>query len=129
MTPELIFTILTSPAIGSIVSTLIGYIGACQTRAHEHERQIRELAVRVAIDNWRDSCKWAVDNGMKYIQPLDAYLLHAMEFVKAMDGSIRDEDGIRAFLKKSYTMNDAACEEMDKYNKRIRTEPAQNKVG
>lgn len=104
-------------AVGSGVTGVFGFITIQLQRRSEERRQIRELAVRAAIENWTRDFELAKLRGGALLQPLDIYLVHAMHLVAALDGSLKTTEEIRAHLRQTLAMTDIAKEEIDKYNK------------
>jgi hypothetical protein len=89
------------------------------TRRSEERRQIRELAVKAAIENWsRDFEISKLKGGGTLLQPLDLYLVHAMHLVAALDGSLKTPEEIRAHLRQTYAITSEAKKEITDYNAR-----------
>jgi hypothetical protein len=95
--------------IGVIVSNIL-------QRNLDERRQIRELAVQVATENWKHHAeigKSRAETGAQVVLiPLDVYLVHAMSLVRALDGSVRTPEDVTALLKESFAMSRAATKEI-----------------
>ena len=114
---------LTGGAIGSGITGVFALITIWMQRRSEERRQIRELAVKAAIENWsRDFELSKLRGGGALLQPLDLYLVHAMHLVAALDGRLKTPDEIRSYLRETYAATGAAREEIDDYNKRRKTD-------
>lgn len=103
--------------IGAIVAGGVSALNAWLIRRSEERRQIRELAVRAAIEEWTKHIEIAEGHRAK-IPPLDLYLIHAMYFVQALDGSLRTKEEIRNHLRKVHSITDAAGQEIEDYSKK-----------
>jgi len=120
MQPNLTLLVLIAGAVGGAASAIIG---GCFTlwnnwdaRQSEERRQIRELAVKVATENWRHQTEigkeWAQAGAQVTLSSLDVYLIHAMSLVKALDGSVRTPEQVAALLRESHAMYEAAKKEV-----------------
>jgi hypothetical protein len=105
-------------AVGSGVTGLFALVTIWLQRAADERRQIRELAVKVAIENFK-IYKEASERMGATMLPLDAYLIHAMSVVSALDGSLKTESQIREHLRKAYLASDAAGSVIDERNAKI----------
>ena len=87
------------------------------TRRSEERRQIRELAVKAAIENWSRDFELAKMKGPGVLlNPLDLYLVHAMHLVSALDGSLKTPGAVQAHLRQTFAITEAAKQEITKYN-------------
>jgi len=113
--------IIVGAFIGSGVTGLFAIISIQLQRWAEERRQIRELAVQLALENWRhqyEHGKEVAREGKTVIQPpLDVYLIHAMSLVKALDGRVKTPEGIAALLRESFAMSRAAQKEINTRDK------------
>ena len=116
--PSATFLVGITALIAALVSSGINFLTAWFIRRSEERRQIRELAVRVAIEEWKSQVELAEKYMTKIIHPLDLYLVHAMYFVRILGGRIKCEDQLRAHLRKSFSMTDAANQEIKEYSKK-----------
>jgi hypothetical protein len=86
-------------------------------RKSDERRQIRELAVKVATENWRHQSEigkaWAEGGAKVTLPALDLYLIHAMSLVKALDGSVHTPEQVTAILRESFAMFRAAQKEIN----------------
>jgi hypothetical protein len=103
-------------SIGAVFGGGFMVVNGWLSRRSEERRQIRELAVRAAIEEWKSNVQLA-DKYRGIIHPLDLYLIHAMYFVQALDGSLRTQDKIRAHLRKASDITKAADQEIQDYSK------------
>jgi hypothetical protein len=90
-------------------------------RKADERRQIRELAVKVALENWK-IYKEASDRLGVSMQPIDSFLVHAVQMVSALDGSLTTNEQIRCHLRRCFDASDAADNEINERNKRLREE-------
>lgn len=103
--------------IGAIVGGGISAFNSWLIRRSEERMQIRELAVRASIEEWKAHIDIAKGNGGKTVQPLDLYLIHSMGFIQEIDGSIKTEEQVRKHLRKVHSITDAAGKEIEEYSK------------
>lgn len=103
--------------VGAIVGAGITFINTWLTRRSEERRQIRELAVRAAIEEWTKHIEISEGHRAK-IPPLDLYLIHAMYFVQALDGSLRTKEEICNHLRKVQDITDVAGQQIEDYSKK-----------
>jgi hypothetical protein len=108
-------------AIGGGFAAMIGGIfafwNAWLQRRHEERRQIRELAVQMALENskaWRDRTKGTPLDRIPLIGDSDGFLIHSMYLVSALDGRLKTAAQIKAHLAKSFDVVQAASEEIQK---------------
>jgi hypothetical protein len=121
--PFATFLVGIAALIAALVSSGINFLTAWLIRRSEERRQIRELAVRVAIEEWKWKSNVAlISKKGGTIHPLDLYLVHAMYFVRLLGGKIKCEDQLRAHLRKSFSMTDAANQEIEDYSKKYHKE-------
>jgi len=104
--------------IGAIVAGGVSAINAWFTHRSDERRQIRELAVRVGIEEWKAQIELAQKYHSKIIHPLDLYLVHAMYFVRLLGDKIKCEDQLRSHLRNSHSMTDIANQEIKNYSKK-----------
>ena len=107
-------------AIGSGITGIFALITIWMQRRSEERRQIRELAVKVALENWKIYYDVTPPQGQAL--PIDVYLIHAMHLVSALDGRLKTPDQIREHLRQSLTAGNAATAEIDEHNKKIQAE-------
>ena len=114
----------TAALIGAFVATVVsGLFALCSTwlqRRAEERRQIRELAVKVALENWKIAHEQR--KGTKFeifcdINSLNVYLINAMHLISALDGSLITPEQIRKHLRSGFAATNAAAAEIDDYNK------------
>ena len=116
--PSATFLVGVTALIAALVSSGINFLTAWLIHRSEERRQIRELAVRVGIEEWKSQVELAEKYHPKIIHPLDLYLIHAMYFVRILGGRIKCEDQLRTHLRKSFSMTDAANQEIKNYSKK-----------
>ncbi len=118
--PSTTFLVSLAAGIAAIVAAIIAtggnLLNAWIIRRSEERRQIRELAVRAAIEEWKKHMELGEKYGLRN-QPLDLYLIHSMYFVKTLDGSLRTKEEIRSHVRDVNSITDAAWEEIENYNK------------
>lgn len=105
-----------SAAVATVVGGGITALNLWLARRSDERRQIRELAVRAAIENWKHYADLAMKRGGQ-IEPLDVYLVHAAHLVSQLDGSLRTPGQIGAHLRQTFAATKAAQKEVDDYNK------------
>lgn len=118
-------TTIIAAAVGGGVASIIGGIFAYWnhrlTRRSDERRQIRELAVQVAFENWKLYKEASKEHGGS-MEPIDVYLIHAMYLVSALDGRLKTPEQIREHLRKGFTASCAAKKEIAEINKEIQEE-------
>jgi len=105
-------------AIGAVAGGSITVLNMWLARRSEERRQIRELAVRAAIENWKHFNELAQRHGGE-INPLDLYLVHAMHLVTALDGRLSSEKKVSEHLRKTFAITKAAQKEILQYNRQM----------
>ena len=114
----------TAALIGAFVATVVsGLFALCSTwlqRRADERRQIRELAVKVAIENWKIACEQR--KGTRFeafcdINSLNVYLINAMHLISALDGSLKTPEQIQKHLRSGFVVTNAADAEIEDYNK------------
>lgn len=119
-----------SAAVATVVGGGITAVNLWLARRSDERRQIRELAVQAAIQNWsRDFEITKIKEGRTILQPLDLYLVHAMHLVSALDGSLKTPEAIRKHLRETFTLTSAAEQEITEYNNARENDAAPNKIG
>ena len=113
--------------VGAIVGAGITFLNTWLTRRSEQRRQIRELAVRAAIEEWKSHAELA-EKHRRTTHPLDLYLIHAMYFVQTLDGSLKTQEEICNHLRKVHNITDAANQEIENYSKKQHKENASQPV-
>ena len=103
-----------SAAVATIVGGGITALNLWLARRSDERRQIRELAVRVALENWKIYKESAENAGAKSAPPIDGFLVHAAHLVSALDGSLATNEQIVAHLRRTYAAADAAAGEIKK---------------
>lgn len=115
MSPEMIAVVSASIAAGT--SGIFALVTILLQRSAEEKRQIRELAVRVALENWKATFETVKIEGGN-IAPLDTYLLHAMRLVSVLDGSIRAPEQISSALADVLAVTSATEDMACRYSKK-----------
>jgi hypothetical protein len=114
-------TIISAAIGGGVASVVAGGFTVWNlwlTRRSEERRQIRELAVKVAIENFRIYQEASNRLGIS-TQPLDVYLIHAMQLTTALDGRLKTPEQIQEHLRQSLAASNVAATEIDEYNKKL----------
>ena len=104
-------------AVGAAVAGVFTVFNLWLARRSDERRQIRELAVRAAIENWKYYDEAAKQLGQES-PPLDIYILHASRLVSAIDGRELTPVEIRSRIRSALEAADAARIEIDEYNER-----------
>jgi hypothetical protein len=114
-------TILVSGLCGGGVASMIGgvfgWLNMQSVRKSEERQQIRELAVQVALENWkmaREHLKGTRFDSHPVIEEVDVYLIHAMHLVAAIDGRLKTTDQIKTHLQEGFAAINASHEELAK---------------
>ena len=115
--PFATFLVGVTALIAALVSSGINFLTAWLIRRSEERRQIRELAVRVAIEEWKHHAELG-EKHKATTRPLDLYLIHSMYFVRILGGKPICEDQLRIHLRESFAMTDAANQEIENYSKK-----------
>ena len=110
----------TAVAIGATISALIGAISALLisffTRRAESKRQIREIAFKFAIGNWKTYVDVALKQG-KDVMPLETFVIHSLIVARLAYYRRITECRVRKLLREAYAISDVAEEEIEKRNK------------
>jgi len=106
-------------AVGSGITGLFGFVALLLQRRAEERRQIRELAVQVALENWKTRKEAIEKHGGGFLSPVDVYLIHAIFLVSALDGSLKTDEQIREYIRRGFDASKVADEEVSDYNKKI----------
>lgn len=104
---DTVLAALVGGVVGSGVTGILGFISIHLQRRADERRQIRELAVKVALENFKIYRELAAAT-RTVVQPLDSFLIHAMCIVAELDGSLKTEVQILEFLRRAYAHSDAA---------------------
>lgn len=117
-------------SIGAFFGGGFMIINGWRMRRSEERRQIRELAVRVAIEEWRwqsnaTLASTIATRRLATIHPLDLYLIHAMYFVRELDGRLKTECAIRAHIRQANAITKAANQEIAGHDKGDKKEEKQ----
>jgi hypothetical protein len=112
-----------SPSIAAGTSGIFALVTILLQRSAEEKRQIRELAVRVALENWKVAFETVKVEGGN-IAPLDTYLLHAMRLVSVLDGSIKTPEQVSSGLADVLAVTSAAEDVAKRYSKNRNTDAA-----
>ncbi len=103
--------------VGAIVAGGISALNGWLIRRSDERRQIRDLAVRAATEEWKVHIDLSIKQHKQKILPFSVYLIHAMYFVKQLDGSLTTIDKIRNHIRKSHDLIHAAEEEINNQHK------------
>lgn len=101
----------------AIISSGISVLNLWRERRAQERRQIRELAVQIALENFRTDTekRKAANIGT---QPLDVYLVHAMTLVSCLDGRLRTPEQIRQHIQSGFDSFRAATTAIQEYAKK-----------
>ena len=106
------FSTFAAALVGAASALLTSFF----TRRAESKRQIREIAFRFAIENW----KVYVDISQKQrkdVLPLEEYIVHSLIVARLAYYGRITECRVRKCLREAYAMSDIAEEEIEKRNK------------
>lgn len=104
-------------SVGSGITGAFALIAIWLQRRSEERRQIRELAVQVALENWKIYKENSERNKIG-MQPLDVYLIHAMTLVSCLDGRLKTPEDIREHLRSGFEAFRAAAESIQEESKK-----------
>lgn len=107
-------TTVVAAATGAIVGGIFTILNLWITKRSDERRQIRELAVKVALENWKTYLD--VSPKGSAILPIDVYLIHATHLVAALDGRLAKEDDIKKHIKDSLMASETAIKVVEDYN-------------
>jgi hypothetical protein len=114
-------TIIAAAIGGGIASLIAGgftFLNFHLARRADERRQIRELAVKVALENWK-IYKEVSDQYGYSMNPIDSFLIHAMYLVSALDGRLKTPNQIREHLRAGFAASNTARAEIDEHNKTL----------
>lgn len=110
--------IITSAAVGALISALFAFLTQWFTQRREERRHLRELAYRVAVENWKHNTERCKNEGGGIVPPLDVFVVHAVQLLATMTDPNVSPDIIRQRLRHAMAVTDAAEKEIDAYNNR-----------
>lgn len=121
-------------AVGALVVALINglftLLSARWARESEQKRQTRELAMKVAMDNWKmgvEAFRASQGAGIADINWINVYLVHAAHMVAALDGSMKTKEDVERHLNEGFAKMDVANERFNAYwRKKITPKGAAN---
>ena len=119
MTDTTIATII-GASVGSGVTGIFGFITITLQRRAAERQQIRQLAVQVAMENFKIYKESAEAMGHKSMSPIDSFLIHAAYLVAEMDGTLKTDAQIRDHLRRAFAATDAAEKQIDERNEQLR---------
>jgi hypothetical protein len=110
MNLEAIVYSLVGGVVGSGVTVIGSLINTAMARKSEEKKQIRELSAKIALEHWKAA--WERQPKEQWFDPnsISIYMVHAMQLVSTMDGSLKTTEEITEHLKKSFSTLDAANE-------------------
>jgi hypothetical protein len=109
-------------ALGGLVVALVN--GFCTlwaarlARESEDRRQTRDLAMKVAMDNWKmgvEAFRASQGAGIADINWINVYLVHAAHMVAALDGSMKTKEDVEKHLNEGFAKMDIARESFNVY--------------
>lgn len=107
------------PTLGIVASAVIGAISALTvsffTRRTESKRQIREIAFKFAIENWKTYVDVALKQGHN-VMPIESFIVHSLAIARLAYYGRITECTVRKHLREAYAMSDVAEEEIKKRN-------------
>lgn len=119
----------TVPAWVAVASALAGggIVGAFNfitnliNKRSEERRHFQELMFNAAIENWKQSCTFALNSGgPANVAPLDSYIVHMIKLAEVLTSTPLNKDNIRGKLKEisdvAYEAEQFAREFTDKKN-------------
>ena len=121
MPPDTATATVFAASVGAGTAAIATLWNMWLTRRSEERRQIRELAVQVALENWK-IYKAAADQQGGFVPPIDTFLVHSVHLVAALDGRLKTNEQIREHLRKGFEASNAATAEIDEHNKKIQEE-------
>lgn len=107
--------------VGSGITGFFGYLAILLQRRSEERRQIRQLAVEVAVKNWQLHIDMA-GSDVARIPSLDVYLMHAMKIITIIDGNNRTAEQIRKDIGDVIEVTAAAENAIDKQWQKIKAQ-------
>ena len=111
-----------SASTGAGVTGIFALITIWLQRRSDERRQIRELAVQVALENFKIYKAASDQVPGSSVPPIDTFLVHAVHLVSALDGSLKSDEQIRAHLRRGFDASNAADREVEERNKQLREE-------
>jgi hypothetical protein len=94
-------------AVGSGITGAFGIVSLWLQRRSDERRQIRELAVQVAIKNWQISYDYAKQKGGSLL-PLDVFLVNAVNLVESLDGRRMTVEDIEKVMRRGNDLSEVA---------------------
>lgn len=113
------------PAIYTVLGAIIGAAGTIIitviNKKSEEKKQLRELAFKAGIENWKGGCEFAKRQGGT-VYPLDMFILHMKLFSeKLLEKKIKKED-LKSTLHEINSINKQYKELLEEQQTKIKEE-------
>lgn len=113
-----------SALIGATIGAIAGVAGTIVTtiisKRSDERQQIRDLAVRTALENWKNNdseAKRQADAGFNVtMQPLDGYIVHASKLLAICAEKNLTPERAGVLMREVYAVGNAARSVIDEYN-------------
>jgi hypothetical protein len=97
--------------VGAGVAGIIGLVGQWFARRSEERRQLRQLVIQAAVENW----KLAAGKGGE-LYPLDSFILHMLKLVEVLELRHLTPETVRQKLREVHSVSRAATDEIEKFS-------------
>src|SRR5206468_1734238 len=101
---------LIATAIGALSSGTTAIIILLINKRSEERRQLRELAMKAAVDNWRYACEVADQYRVPKL-PLDVFVVHMLKLTEALASRTLTADNLAAKLQEVQRFTKVATDE------------------
>ena len=121
-----------SALIGATIGAIAGVAGTIVTtiisKRSDERQQIRDLAVRTALENWKNidsEAKRQADAGFNVtMQPLDGYIVHASKLLAICAEKNLTPERAEVLMREVYAVGNAAQSVIDEYNQKQEAQQA-----
>jgi hypothetical protein len=121
-----------SALIGAAIGAIAGVAGTIVTtiisKRSDERQQIRDLAVRTALENWKNIASEAqrqADAGFNVtMQPLDGYIVHASKLLAICAEKNLTPERAESLMREVYAVGSSAQTVIDEHNQKQEAQQA-----
>jgi hypothetical protein len=109
---------LIGTAIGSLSSGAVAIIILLINKRSEERRQMRELGMKAAIDNWRSHFEDFKQKGGS-LPPVEVYIVHMVKLFEMLGSKNLTADNLAAKLREVVRFSDIANAEAEQWTEKL----------